>query len=296
MFRQCFLFAVVMLVLVSGTEVVRADVVLYGYAPSFGNRIMEIDSSTGATSNLSVVMNRENLSQSSGAITSNSAGAILSIDGQFGSGSVRLFQIDPATGIGTAVGNVDLDWQARFIEYNPATNTLYAGTTSSNTAGFHDFVPRLYTIDQSTGAASEVTVISGLNATITALAIDSAGNAYATAFDGTAVNLYSLNLTSGVGALIGSTGLVGSSGFYDLAFSPTGDLYGAYSGSGIYTINVNTGLATSQSFPPPLGGLAFVTTPAPVPEPSSLLLLGSLGVGAAGWCWRRRGKAAGGVA
>ena len=95
--------------------------------------------------------------------------------------------------------------------------------------------------------------------------------------------LYTIDPTTGVATLVGSTGVSGSFGLGGLAFRSDGALFGTFtsfgaSDSNLYRIDPSTGAATfvgSTGFGQ-LDGLAFLdTTTTAVPEPSTNLLLGT---------------------
>lgn len=184
--------------------------------------------------------------------------------------------------------------------------TLFA-TTSSNS---------LSTINKTTGTAS---FLGLLPEGMYSIEIDSSGNLYGLAWSG---NLYNINKNTGSGILIGNTGIrsamdlafdsndnlyatvggilyeideltasvlnttrisIGSSNM-GIMFDEFDTMWATVhnSNSGLYTMDVNTGVATLQfatSLNGPHGGDIFIAATS-VPEPSTLALLGLALLGA----------------
>jgi hypothetical protein len=94
---------------------------------------------------------------------------------------------------------------------------------------------QLFTIDTVTGAATPLVNITATGlGQITAMAIDSAGTIFVTNIGG--VNLYTVNPANGIATLRGTLG--GANNWYtDLAFDPSGVLYGARRDGGVFIID-----------------------------------------------------------
>jgi hypothetical protein len=100
----------------------------------------------------------------------------------------------------------------------------------------------------------------------------------ATPRSATAANLYTINLTTGVATVVGSTGNTGAG---SLQFGPDGNLYAggdSNDGGHLYRVNKVTAAATlvgSSGFPD-LTGLALATfpnPPPPAPAPASVAVV-----------------------
>jgi hypothetical protein len=163
--------------------------------------LRRLDPATGAILESHVVTGQEALF---GGLACDAAGVLYSIDGYNDPNSDRTFRIDRATGAGSVVGPTGYNWNFRTLHAHPGQATFIATISAP-----------------------------GLNQ-LTALAVRADGAAFITDIAG--VNLYSLNLTTGQATLLGSLG--GPNNWYnDLAFDPSGVLYGARLNGGVYTIN-----------------------------------------------------------
>ena len=138
------------------------------------------------------------------------------------------------------------------IAYDFKTSTMYAITTD-----------QLYSLDYSHPVSSVVTA-NLLGATTGAtllqgLAVSSDGTIYAGSNPASkAGNLYTLSSSTGAATLVGSFGTGGTATNYlrcygDLAFSPTGDLYGMFRWTNVTTGNNYLGSVASGGAVTPIG-------------------------------------------
>lgn len=127
--------------------------------------------------------------------------------GEFAGGKVygyagqRYFILDFETMTVELLGETISNATVRDMAYDHSTQTMYALGTNSNLDRY------LYTVNLTTGGLSEVAPVSCGSSTVMTLAISTEGDAYClTESYSNNSCLYSLNLNTGVGTLIGSTG------------------------------------------------------------------------------------------
>jgi hypothetical protein len=200
-----------------------------------------------------------------------------------------------------------------FDTINPVTAAIIASTPSgANIGGEGGFTFRAdgtAFLTNSAGATGQLyscnafvtngcVLVGGLGPSMDGIAFSLGGTLYGLSQSPTGTaqpSLYTIDTTTGATTLIGSTGLTGVN-VGGLAVDPnTGVLYAGINGS-LYTINTTTGAATlvgNTGFSL-TSGIAFEGSASisAVPEPATLLLVGSglASVGARRWRNRRQGK------
>ncbi len=225
----------------------------------------------------------------------------------FGLGSLGgLYVINPLTGVASLQANLSaFPGNGTFfgIDFNPVADL--AGAASLRLVNEAD---QNFAVNANTGAATAQTAITPGTANLTGSAytnndINPATGTTLLGLDAVSDTLLSTaNPVGGVYTTVGSLGVNANDAFrVSFDVSGTGIAYAAFTPTGsananLYTINTTTGAAASLGTIGPGGGL-FLTqgiallpdiTPASVPEPSSMILLGLCGAGAFGYRLRRK--------
>lgn len=193
----------------------------------------------------------------------------------------NLYTINPATGASTLVTTVsNLTTGEGDIAFSPS-GTLYevGGANGTNTD--------LFSINTTTGVATDIGHITTNSHDLSAMAFDSSGNLWV--FDQAGSQLYRVNTATGAILSTVSVNISGTGSVAGMSFNPAnGTLYvGTGLGTnGLYTLNTTTG----NLFPVgPSGinisGMAF--TPLATPEPATF---GIILAGVVAMACRRRGR------
>lgn len=189
-----------------------------------------------------------------------------------------LYSINTNTGAASHIGNFGSTGGMNALTFDSAGNAYAASTSNSN----------LYSVNVSTGAATSLGAIGGgFNTSAGDLAFAD-GTLYGTD-NGSPDGLFSIDTAPVAGTFIGDTGLNSA---YGLAFADN-TMFG-FSGSdtGLYTIDLTTGLAMSLGLIDGFtggsgvyGASAFVVTAVPLPA-----ALPMFGAALAGLAFMRRFK------
>jgi WD40 repeat protein len=184
-----------------------------------------------------------------------------------------LYTINPTTAAATLIGPLDLNFAYEGgLAFSPSGIAYGVNGDNANN-------PQLFTLNLSTGEATVVGTISGASRDINGLAWRSDGKLIGISdFDNSLVvidpttlgisTLATLNVSAGT---VGGMTAIGSSGYFSTGGSGSNQLYsfdlftGSYNLIGSFPSNIGTGIGIS--------GLA--ETPSGVPEPSTMLFLGS---------------------
>ncbi len=179
-----------------------------------------------------------------------------------GSGSAGFGSINPNTGVITDIAPNTVGLNS--IGFN-ANGSLY-GTTYTGSGP-----EALYSINPSTGATSFIADLSGPLSTV-ANQLRFIGNiAYTTSYT-TPSSLYTINLVTGAGTLIGNTGLNQNNGLGAVVNGELLDIAATNPGARIFGIDPATGAATPGAA---VNQNYVFSVPVQTPEPSSAAFVGA---------------------
>jgi len=266
------LYVVSVLVLCLGAAVsLRADTFAYAAGQIGTTRSSAfgiLDLNTGAFNQIAT----ENVFFPDLAIAPN--GTLYAITEPFGAGPAEFATINPSTG---AITNIAVETVGLNTMAFSSNGTLYA----DNYATSGPF--SLYVINPANGAVSFITNLSGALSNSANQIRFLGSTAYTTSYT-TPSNLYTIDLSTGTGTLIGSTGLNANNGLGAVVNGQFIDIASTGSGEQIFSINPVTGAAT----PGASVNTFYVFAAIPVPEPASVTLFACAGALLAGLTMRRR--------
>jgi len=248
---------------------------LYG-TEFFGQGLYEIDTSDGSHITVGV----PGAPRTNGIAYNSLTGTMYVIDG-----AAALYTIDLTDATKTLVGSFGTVPTLTGLTFSSDFSTLYAMNESG--------AKNLYKINPLTGSASHVGAFGGglSGNDVVDFSTDSTGTVFTMGLD---KNLYTVNTASGAATLIGNASGLPSSGVTSIAFDENDDLYGVTT-IGDILVRIDTGTLAVTNIGGDIGndvrGLAFaLPSSAPIPEPSSLTLLGIGVVSLFGFVWRRKRK------
>lgn len=241
-------------------------------------------------------------------VQSGASGGIYSIDPTTGAATLLTTLADEVSFTGASYLDEVLYATDVLVGSDFGTGTLDAGTGAyvevsdqDGSANWHalgsdETAGLLYTVDQVGDVLKSLTpggvttaIGTGVGAQIRGLAYNDADDIlYGLGWDNSVVSLYNIDTTTGVGSLIGLTGMTD---FYlGLAYDEDSGILYATDATALYALNTATGAATSIGATgfSNIDGLAWIAdeTEVPIPAAAPLLLVGLGGLAALG---RRRG-------
>ena len=255
------------LAVVLSLHATNASAALYASTANF--LLDTIDPATGNATEIGFIGGASNAQRMEG-IAFSPGGGLFGVDGL---NTSQLWTINPTTAAASAIGSLGLAQGniAVALEFSPS-GTLYTATTGG----------QLYTVNTTTGAATLVGNTGFPAAGDLAFAPN--GKLYMSSGPGTgASSLVQVDPTTGAGTAIGP---IGFNDVFGLEFIGN-TLYGLDDNGDLITIDPTTGVGTlAATTSPTVFGLDLALSP--VPEPSSLLLLLSAGLGVVGLKARAR--------